>query len=118
MRVSGLTSFGFALPGFFMALTAIPTYITLQRFYVVDLGLAAGLVAWVIFWARMLDAVTDPLIGWLSDRLNTPLGRRKPLIFWVGSCVWSPFGPYCSPADNRRVKSVPPIYFYGCRSFI
>ncbi len=29
---------------------------------------------------RIIDAVTDPLIAWISDRLNTRWGRRVPLM--------------------------------------
>ncbi|MGC9341924.1 MAG: MFS transporter, partial [Bacteroidales bacterium] len=28
---------------------------------------------------RIIDAFTDPLIAWISDRLNTRWGRRVPL---------------------------------------
>ena len=47
--------------------------------------------------ARIWDAVTDPAAGWLSDRTNTRLGRRRP--WFLGSAVplgcsivmlWSP----------------------------
>ena len=98
MRLPISTYIGFALPGFFMALTAIPTYITLQKFYVDGVGLAAATVGWVLFFSRLLDAVTDPIIGWVSDRLKTPLGRRKPIML-VGGVVcglslWPLLQPY------------------------
>ena len=33
-----------------------------------------------LFTARLLDVITDPIIGAVSDRLKGPFGRRKPLI--------------------------------------
>ena len=34
----------------------------------------------VLLASRLVDAVSDPLIGYLSDRTRSPLGRRKPWI--------------------------------------
>lgn len=100
MRLPFLTYLGFATPGFFMALTAIPTYITLQKYYVDDLGLAAATVGTVIFLSRLLDAITDPLIGWISDRLQTPLGRRKPLMLLGGLLCGFSLWPLLQPSDG------------------
>lgn len=100
MRLSFWTYVGFATPGFFMALTAIPTYITLQKFYVDDLGLAAATVGTVIFLSRMLDAISDPIIGWVSDRLVTPLGRRKPLLLLGGVLCGLSLWPLLQPGGQ------------------
>jgi GPH family glycoside/pentoside/hexuronide:cation symporter len=48
----------------------------------VKLGLALGL-------PRILDAITDPLVGNFSDNLRTRWGRRRPLIF-LGVIVAAP----------------------------
>lgn len=39
----------------------------------------AGLV---IFLAKMVDVVTDPIVGVWSDKHNSPRGRRRPFLFW------------------------------------
>lgn len=39
----------------------------------------AGLV---IFLAKLLDVVTDPLVGVWSDRHKSPRGRRRPFLLW------------------------------------
>ena len=100
MHLPILTYIGFALPGLFMALTAIPTYITLQKFYVDSVGLAAATVGLVLFASRLIDAVTDPLIGWVSDRLQTPLGRRKPLMLLGGGICGISLWPLLQPASE------------------
>ena len=38
------------------------------------------MIAAIIVVARLSDGVTDPLIGVLSDKLRTRIGRRKPWI--------------------------------------
>jgi MFS family permease len=47
-------------------------------FYADELGMPLAGVGAAIAASRLLDVVTDPLIGSLSDRLPTRWGRRKP----------------------------------------
>ncbi|MEM7003356.1 MAG: MFS transporter [Pseudomonadota bacterium] len=60
--------------GFFPALVFIP------RFYTSDVGVPLALVGTYILIARIVDVVTDPLMGYISDRYPTRWGKRKP---WV-----------------------------------
>lgn len=64
-----------ALPG---ALLLLPLYVHLPVLYADTLGLGLSLVGGLLFIARLWDVVTDPLIGWLSDRSRTRIGRRRP----------------------------------------
>ena len=57
----------------------------LQFFYTDYVGLSAGLVSWSLLFARMFDAVTDPLMGYLSDRTHSSLGRRRP--YFLGGAI-------------------------------
>lgn len=50
----------------------------LPRFLMLDVGMALGVVGALMLGARMLDAVADPLLGWLSDTIHTPWGLRRP----------------------------------------
>lgn len=40
----------------------------------VDPGVAGA----IVFAARLVDALLDPVMGWLTDRTNTSMGRRRP----------------------------------------
>jgi GPH family glycoside/pentoside/hexuronide:cation symporter len=53
----------------------------LQIFFNQVLGLPALLVGTVIMVSLIADGFVDPLIGRLSDRLKTPLGRRHPFMY-------------------------------------
>lgn len=58
-------------------------------FFLVDIiGLRPGLAGAALLAGRLSDAVTDPLMGTLSDRTRSRYGRRKPYI-WAG---FVPFG--------------------------
>ncbi len=48
------------------------------------IGIAAATAGLLVFISKIYDAVTDPLMGWLSDRTRTRLGRRKPYIAMGG----------------------------------
>ena len=72
----------------------------LQGIYAKYYGLALTTIATVVFVSRMFDAITDPLIGYLSDRYREIYGTRKPfvaiggLIFIVSSYfLYVPFDP-------------------------
>jgi len=54
-------------------------------FFMTDVvGLAAGLAGTALMIGKIWDAVTDPTIGFISDRTRSRWGRRRPFMF-VGS---------------------------------
>ena len=58
-------------------MAAIPVAAFVPNYYGQDLGVSLSAVGLVLLLSRSFDAVTDPLIGWLSDRTNTRWGRRR-----------------------------------------
>ncbi|MEQ9736989.1 MAG: MFS transporter, partial [Algiphilus sp.] len=56
----------------------IAVYLT--KFYVDVVALPAGVMALAIAAGRAFDAISDPLMGWLSDRTRSRFGRRMPYI--------------------------------------
>ena len=48
------------------------------------LGLSPQLVGTALMLIRIVDALSDPLFGWLSDNARTRLGRRRPFILVGG----------------------------------
>jgi Na+/melibiose symporter-like transporter len=77
-RLGRAVLLAYGLPGLPLAALLLPLYVTLPAFYAVDLGLGFFTVGVVLLLARLWDVVTDPVIGSLSDRLTTRLGRRRP----------------------------------------
>lgn len=47
-------------------------------FFTTVAGLNPILAGGVLMFGRLWDAINDPLVGWLSDRTRSPLGRRFP----------------------------------------
>lgn len=52
-----------------LAFAALPLYVHVPQLYAGDLGLSLATVGVVLLAVRIVDALTDPLIGWASDRL-------------------------------------------------
>lgn len=75
---SMLTAFG--LLGLPMAAQQLPLFVFLPPYYAQDLGVGLTAVGAALLGARLWDMVTDPLVGWLSDRGGSRFGRRKPFI--------------------------------------
>lgn len=76
----GATLLAYALPAAVFAVPLLPVFVYLPAFYAEDLGLGLAAVGAALGLARLLDVVSDPLVGLLSDRLPGRFGRRKPLI--------------------------------------
>jgi Na+/melibiose symporter-like transporter len=68
----------YALPSLMTSVAALPMALFVPAFYADELGLPLAAVGVAIAASRLLDVVTDPLIGSLSDRVRTRWGRRKP----------------------------------------
>ncbi len=68
----------FALPEYAVYLGSIPVGLYLPLVYSKDFGLSLTEVGLILMLARISDVVTDPLIGYLSDRTPGKFGRRKP----------------------------------------
>ncbi len=47
-------------------------------FFTTVAGLSPALAGSVLLFGRLWDAINDPIIGWLSDCTQSPLGRRFP----------------------------------------
>ncbi|MEM9173958.1 MAG: MFS transporter [Myxococcota bacterium] len=77
-RLSAARLVAYSAPSFATSVAALPMVLFVPAFYSDDLGVPLAAVGGAIAVSRLLDVVTDPLIGGLSDRLRTPLGRRKP----------------------------------------
>lgn len=86
-----------------LSMVATPMALFVAPFYSRDLGLSLAAVGTIIMLARISDVLTDPLIGQLSDRTRSTLGRRKPWIL-AGApllllSVWMLFAPQ-GPVTN------------------
>ena len=72
--------FAYSLPATPLALAGLPMGVYLPVIYADHFGLSLIVVGWLLWATRISDAVTDPWIGYWSDRIRTRWGRRKPFV--------------------------------------
>ncbi len=68
----------FAAPALPLAALYFPVFVYLAPFYAAERGVDLAALGAALIVIRLLDAVTDPAMGALSDRMGTRFGRRKP----------------------------------------
>lgn len=64
-------------------LTFVPTY------YAIDLGIGLTATGLIFGGGRLLDVLTDPIIGHVSDETRSPLGKRLPWMI-LGALILGP----------------------------
>ena len=75
--LSKKTLFFYGLSEMPIQVAAVPVTAYILNYYVQDLGLSAALAGTAYLVSRLFDVVTDPLVGFLSDRTQSRWGRRR-----------------------------------------
>ncbi|MFC1735671.1 MFS transporter, partial [Candidatus Hydrogenedentota bacterium] len=70
------------------AILAMAAMQYLAFYYNQVMGLPLVKVSFAILCGRLIDAFSDPLMGWISDSTGFRFGRRKPYIL-IGGCLWA-----------------------------
>lgn len=70
----------YASVGVPLATAGLPLAVYLPPIYAEHYGLSLTAIGFIFLLGRLWDAVSDPLVGALSDRTRTRFGRRKPWI--------------------------------------
>lgn len=90
----------YAAPALPLAVLYFPVFIYLAPFYAAERSVDLAALGAVLIAIRLFDAISDPLMGWLSDHSRLRFGRRRvwlvaavPLIVVAG---WQAMVP---PAD-------------------
>lgn len=74
-----LTLFFYALPAAPLAALGLPLYALIPTYYTETVGLPVAAVGWCLLLVRVFDALTDPVTGYLADRIRPGFGRRRTL---------------------------------------
>ena len=92
----------YGMPNLAGAGMAIPIAIHMNIFYSDVVLVPLGYIALAVALARSFDAITDPLMGWISDRTNTRWGRRRPWMLLGAPLAAVAFVLLFSPPESDR----------------
>ena len=88
------------------------------------IGLNPAIAATAILISKVWDAISDPLMGIISDNTRTKFGRRRPYIFFGGIMViiafalmWMPIGGWQSET-GKVIFAISTFLFYSTISTI
>ena len=106
-RLPWPTKVAYGLPAFALAVVGIPVYVYIPKFYSDVVGIDIAVMGVILMAVRVFDAVSDPLIGVLSDHTRTRFGRRRPYVL-IGGCavalaMYMLFTPPGNPSENHTV---------------
>ena len=94
------TLIAYAAPGLPIAVLEMPLIIYIVPFYAAELGVELAAIGGIFLIARLWDAVTDPLIGNLTDRTRSRWGRRKPWLIVATPLLMCAVVAFLSPPEN------------------
>jgi Na+/melibiose symporter-like transporter len=105
-----------------MAAGFIALQVIVPTFYAQVLGLSLGAVGGILLVARLWDMVTDPLVGYLSDRTPARWGRRKVWVVasapLIAGSVWLLFNPGQGVSNSYLLLGAMAIYIAGTMALV
>jgi GPH family glycoside/pentoside/hexuronide:cation symporter len=90
----------YSLPALGAYAIVLSVALYLPNYYTDELGVTASLLSWVFLVGRIWDAVTDPIMGLISDRTRTRWGRRRPWLLVSALPMWAVFYLIWSPSPS------------------
>ncbi len=117
MRLQTKTLLSYGALAFPLAVCLLCLQVFVPTFYAASTGLSLSTVAVVLLIARLCDMVTDPMVGYLSDRTPASLGRRRIWVVMglplVSVAAWALFLPPAEPSAGYLLFWTTAIYLAG-----
>ena len=99
-RISTATMIAYGLSAWPMGAMAIAVFVFLPTVYAEITGISMAALGLVFMAVRLWDMVSDPLIGWLSDRTRSKFGRRRPWVFIAWAPMIAALLALCTPPPD------------------
>ncbi len=103
----------YGLPALALAFPLIPFAVYLPAYYAENKALGFTAVALALFLSRLIDMISDPLVGRLSDGTKNPALKRKGWMAVGGVLAAAGLIQLCRPGSE-----VTPLYLAGWSAFL
>lgn len=90
----------YGLLGLPLAMAALPVYVHIPAFYALHLEMGLAQLGWVLFAARLVDTVQDPLLGLMIDRLG---GRLNGCLLGAAAVFALAFAALWMPPSGGNI---------------
>ena len=81
-RLSPVEKIGYGLGDFGSNVVFQSLIYLLPVFYTDVFGLAPAVMGWMFLAVRLLDTVTDPIMGVIAEKTSTRWGKFRPYLLW------------------------------------
>jgi sugar (glycoside-pentoside-hexuronide) transporter len=122
-RISWKTKIGYGAPGW-ATLFTFTMFTTYGLFFFTDVvGLSAAFAGLIMSIGTIWDAISDPIVGTISDMRDPKKGRRRPFMFWVaipfGIATWLLFTDFgLGAAATKAYFIIVALFFYTVQTLI
>lgn len=99
MKLSTPTLAAYAAPALPLAALFLPLHVHLAPWWAAERGVSLAALGAVLLTVRLLDALTDPVMGWLSDARALGIGRRGWIAMGVPVIVLAAIALLRPPED-------------------
>ncbi|KUJ72489.1 MFS transporter [Thiomicrospira sp. WB1] len=104
----------YGLPGFVLTLLGVPLYVYLPNYLHEHWEVGLGVIGVALLATRLLDMLTDPLVGAWSDQRQRRLSRRGQMLLGAGVLLPGLYGLFF-PVD-AWLQAQPFWYLWGVGS--
>ena len=66
----------YSLPAFAFAIPTFPVMVFLPALYSEEFGLDIAKIGLTLFFAKIIDIISDPLMGWINDNQLEKIGHE------------------------------------------
>ncbi|GBG26288.1 Inner membrane symporter yicJ [Hondaea fermentalgiana] len=106
-HVSWYVRVQYALPSLGLAAVQVMMSTFVPKFYTDNLHVSLSVLGYLSLGSLVFDAITDPVVGFLSDFTRSRWGRRRPWIFagglYLAACIFGILAPPYGLSENQLV---------------
>ena len=99
-RLTSFQQLSFGLLSFPISLAVVSVLTFVPTYYAIDLGIGLTAAGLIFAAGRILDVLTDPLIGHVSDETRSPLGKRLPWMIFGALILGPTLYGVMAPSDD------------------